>query len=129
MIGAATIDTQTYSLFLLTALVLVLSRGPDTVLILSCTIATGQAVGVMTLLGTQAGNVVHALLAGLGMSSIMLLFPFAFDLLKYAGAASLVYLAVMAWRASAAWELETRLASQRCWLADLRSWRQSRYFK
>ncbi|MBL0935030.1 MAG: LysE family translocator [Rhizobiaceae bacterium] len=107
------IDPQTYYLFLLTALVLVLSPGPDTVLILSRTIATGTGAGMMTLLGTQAGNVVHALLAGLGVSSIVLLFPIAFDILKYLGAAYLVYLATMAWRASATLELDTRLSNKR----------------
>lgn len=107
------IDPQTYYLFLLTALVLVLSPGPDTVLILSRTIATGTRAGMMTLIGTQAGNVVHALLAGLGVSTIVLLFPLAFDILKYAGAAYLVYLAVMAWRAPATLEIDTRLAAKR----------------
>lgn len=105
------IDPQTYYLFLLTALVLVLSPGPDTVLILSRTIASGASAGLMTLFGTQAGNVVHALLAGLGVSSIVLVFPYAFDILKYVGVAYLVYLAVKAWRAPATLELDTRLAN------------------
>ena len=42
------IDPQTYYLFLLTSLVLVLTPGPDTVLILSRTIATGTVAGAMT---------------------------------------------------------------------------------
>lgn len=107
------IDPQTYYLFLLTSLVLVLSPGPDTVLVLSRTIASGTSAGLMTLFGTQAGNVVHALLAGLGVSSIILLFPYAFDILKYAGAAYLIYLAVMTWRSPAALELDMRLANKR----------------
>ncbi len=107
------IDPQTYYLFLLTSLVLVLTPGPDTVLILSRTIAMGTVPGIMTLLGTQAGNVIHAILAGLGVSTLVLLFPLAFDILKYAGAAYLVYLAMMAWRAPATLDLDTRLRSQR----------------
>ncbi|SFD15303.1 LysE family translocator [Tropicimonas isoalkanivorans] len=106
------IDPQTYYLFLLTSLVLVLSPGPDTVLILSRTIATGTVAGMMTLFGTQAGNVIHAILAGLGVSTLVLLFPLAFDVLKYAGAAYLVYLAVMAWRVPASLDLDTRLRSK-----------------
>lgn len=100
------VDPHTFYLFLLTALVLVLSPGPDTVLVLSRTAATGTGAGLMTLLGTQAGNVFHALLAGLGVSSIVLLFPLAFDLLKYLGAGYLLYLAVMAWRAAPTLELD-----------------------
>jgi threonine/homoserine/homoserine lactone efflux protein len=68
---------------------------------------------MLTLFGTQAGNVVHALLAGLGVSGIVLLFPYAFDILKYAGAVYLVYLAVTAWRAPATLGLDTRLAGKR----------------
>ena len=49
----AMIDPQTYYLFLLTSLVLVLSPGPDTVLILSRTIATGTVAGMMTLFGRK----------------------------------------------------------------------------
>ena len=107
------IDASTYLLFVATALVLILSPGPDTVLILSRTIASGAGAGFMTLFGTQAGNVVHALLAGLGVSSLVLVFPYAFDMLKYAGAAYLIYLAVMTWRAPASLELDTRLACGR----------------
>lgn len=107
------IDPHTYYLFLLTALVLVLSPGPDTVLVLSRTLASGARAGLATLFGTQAGNIVHALLAGLGVSSVVLLFPYAFDILKYVGAAYLAYLAVMAWRAPATLELDASLASKR----------------
>lgn len=107
------IDPQTYSLFLLTALVLVLSPGPDTVLILSRTLASGGRAGLMTLFGTQAGNVVHALLAGLGVSSIVLLFPVAFDALKYLGATYLAYLALMAWRTPAKLKFDTKIANKR----------------
>ncbi len=104
-------DAQSYHLFLLTALVLVLSPGPDTVLVLSRTIASGASAGLMTLFGTQAGNVVHALLAGLGVSSVVLLFPYAFDILKYIGVAYLAFLAVKAWRAPATLELDARLTN------------------
>lgn len=106
------IDPQTYHLFLLTSLVLVLTPGPDTILILSRTVATGTVAGMMTLLGTQLGNVIHAILAGLGVSTLVLLFPLAFDILKYAGAAYLVYLAVTAWRAPATLALDTRLRNK-----------------
>jgi threonine/homoserine/homoserine lactone efflux protein len=100
------IDPQTYSLFLVTALVLVLTPGPDTVLVLSRTIASGSTPGLMTLLGTQTGSVVHALLAGLRVSSVIMLLPIAFEILKYLCAAYLLYLAVTAWRAPEELELD-----------------------
>lgn len=104
------IDPQTYSLFVLTALVLVLSPGPDTVLVLSRALGSGTRAGLMTLLGTQLGNVSHALLAGLGISSLVLLIPHAFEILKFAGAAYLIYLAVTTWRASPSLALNPGLA-------------------
>lgn len=107
------INPHTFYLFLATATVLVLTPGPDTVLILSRTIATGARAGLFTLIGTQAGNVIHALLAGLGVSSLVLLFPMAFDVLKYLGAAYLIYLAVSAWRAPAKLTLDEHLADRR----------------
>lgn len=105
------IEPQTFALFLLTAIVLVVSPGPDTVLILSRTLASGRRAGLMTLVGTQVGNVAHALLAGWGVSGVILLFPYAFDALRYLGAAYLAFLAVMAWRAPAALELNARLVA------------------
>ena len=94
------IDPHTYALFVATAAILVLSPGPDMALILSRTLAAGPTAGLMTLLGTQVGNIVHAMLAGIGVSTIVLLFPVLFNLLKVAGVAYLLYLAVAAWRAS-----------------------------
>ena len=107
------LDLHTYGLFLATAVVLVLSPGPDTVLVLSRTLASGRSAGLMTLLGTQLGNVVHALLAGIGVSTVILLFPFAFELLKLAGVAYLVHLAVTAWRAPATLALDPALRGGR----------------
>ena len=102
-------DPHTFGLFLATALVLVLTPGPDTVLILSRTLASGVRPGLATLLGTQAGNLIHAVLAGIGVSTVILLFPVAFTALKLTGVAYLLYLAVAAWRAPATLELDAKL--------------------
>jgi threonine/homoserine/homoserine lactone efflux protein len=104
--------THAYYLFLATAIVLVLSPGPDTVLILSRTLASGTFSGLMTLVGTQVGNVIQAVLAGVGVSTIVLLFPIAFTALKLAGAAYLLYLAVQAWRAPATLDVDASLSNR-----------------
>ena len=106
------LDLHTFTLFFGTAVVLVLSPGPDIVLILSRTVASGTLAGIMTLLGTQAGNVIHAVLAGVGVSTIVLVFPSAFAILKAAGVVYLLYLAIQAWRASAKLELDADLSAQ-----------------
>ena len=99
-------DSHPCWLFVATAAVPVLTPGPDTVLILSRTLASGAWSGLTTLLGTQAGNVIHAVLAGIGVSTVILLFPAAFTALKLAGVAYLLYLAVAAWRAPATLKLD-----------------------
>ncbi len=71
------LDLHAYRLFLAAALVLVLTPGPDTVPILSRTLASGARPGLATPLGTQLGNVVRAMLAGIGVSTVILLFPAA----------------------------------------------------
>jgi threonine/homoserine/homoserine lactone efflux protein len=81
-------------------------------LILSRTLSTGRSAGIITLLGTQTGIMMHALLAGLGVSSLILLLPQAFDILKYIGAAYLVYLAVVTWRASVTIDLDGKLENR-----------------
>jgi len=103
------IDPHTYALFVMTAVVLVVSPGPDTALILSRTLASGVRAGLFTLVGTQVGNIVHAVLAGVGVSTIVLIFPIAFTALKWVGVLYLVYLAVMAWRAPATLLLDPSL--------------------
>jgi threonine/homoserine/homoserine lactone efflux protein len=106
------LDPATFYLFLATAVVLVVSPGPDTVLILSRTLASGAGAGLMTLLGTQVGNVIHALLAGIGVSTIVLLFPFAFTAMKVVGVCYLIYLAVQAWRAPAILDMRPGMQSR-----------------
>jgi threonine/homoserine/homoserine lactone efflux protein len=103
------LDPHSYALFLATAVVLVLSPGPDTVLVLSRTIASGTKAGLMTLVGTQVGNVIHAVLAGVGVSTVILLFPVAFTALRIVGVLYLVYLAVVAWRAPTTLDLDPAL--------------------
>ncbi|TGD94935.1 LysE family translocator [Methylobacterium nonmethylotrophicum] len=105
-------DLHSYALFLATAVVLVLSPGPDTVLILSRTIASGTRAGLMTLVGTQVGNIIHAVLAGVGVSTVILFFPIAFTALKIVGVFYLLYLAFMAWRAPATLDLDPALRDQ-----------------
>lgn len=104
-------EAHAYFVFLATAAVLVVSPGPDTLLILSRTLASGTTSGLMTLVGSQVGNVLQAVLAGVGISTVVLLFPAAFVALKFTGALYLVYLAVQAWRAPGTLEPQQRLSN------------------
>jgi threonine/homoserine/homoserine lactone efflux protein len=106
------ISFDVYQIFILTAFIVIITPGPDTILVLSRTLATGGASGLMTLLGTQTGNVIHALLAGLGVSTLVLMFPWAFTALKYIGACYLIYLAIVLWRSPPKLELDQSMGSK-----------------
>ena len=83
-------------IFAAAALVMVLTPGPNMIYLVSRSICQGRAAGVISLLGVIAGFVVHMLGAGLGLTALFLALPLGFEILKWAGAA---YLGWLAWEA------------------------------
>ena len=81
-------------LFALAVMLLALTPGPVWVYLLSRTLTQGRRAGYFSLLGVAAGVVVHVMLAALGISVVLLAVPFAFDAIKLAGAAYLLWLAI-----------------------------------
>lgn len=94
-------DTATLLAYLAAAVVLVLVPGPGTAWIVAQSVAGGTARGLRAGLGLETATLIHALAAGLGLSALLATSALAFDVLKYAGAAYLVWLGIRAWRASA----------------------------
>src|SRR5688572_9198418 len=94
-------DLPTLLAYLAAAVVLVLVPGPGTAWIVAQSVAGGTARGLRAGLGLETATLIHALAAGLGLSALLATSALAFDLLKYAGAAYLVWLGIRAWRASA----------------------------
>lgn len=90
-------DTPTLLAYLLAASVLVLIPGPGTVWILTQAAAGGTARGIRAALGLETATLIHALAAGLGLSAVLATSALAFEVLKYAGAAYLVWLGIKAW--------------------------------
>ncbi|MEP5154311.1 LysE family translocator [Planktotalea sp.] len=90
------IDLQTALLFGLASLALTATPGPDMLLIAARSAAQGRLAGFFTYLGVAAGSFFHALLLALGLSQLFLAVPYAYDLVRYLGAA---YLAFLAWQA------------------------------
>lgn len=82
------------ALFALAVMLLALTPGPVWVYLLSRTLTQGRRAGYFSLLGVAAGVVVHVLLAALGITVVLLAIPFAFDAIKLAGAAYLLWLAI-----------------------------------
>ena len=81
-------------LFAFAVMLLALTPGPVWVYLLSRTLTQGRRAGYFSLLGVAAGVVVHVLLAALGITVVLLAIPFAFDAIKLAGAAYLLWLAI-----------------------------------
>lgn len=82
------------ALFALASLVLAATPGPVWLYLLSRTLAQGRRAGYFSMFGVAAGLSVHAALAALGLTVVLLAVPLAFDAIKLAGAAYLLWLAV-----------------------------------
>ena len=85
-----------YWLFVLSAMLLIVAPGQDTLYILGRSIGQGQRIGIASALGVSAGTVVHTFAAALGLSAIVATSATAFLAIKLIGAAYLVYLGVRA---------------------------------
>jgi threonine/homoserine/homoserine lactone efflux protein len=81
------------ALFALATAVMVFTPGPNMVYCVSRTLCQGRSAGLISLLGVQAGLVTHICAAGLGLTALLLAVPMAFDVIKFAGAAYLLWLA------------------------------------
>ena len=79
--------------FALAALVLVLTPGPNMIYCVSRALCQGRAAGLLSLAGVLLGFVVHLMAASLGLTALLLAVPFAFDAIRLAGAAYLLWLA------------------------------------
>ena len=82
--------------FALLALGMVLTPGPNMVYVVSRSVCQGRRAGLISLGGVGLAFLVYMLAAALGITSLLLAVPFAYDTLRFAGAA---YLAWMAWQA------------------------------
>lgn len=87
------IELQTLLLFALASFALCATPGPDMLLIAARSAAQGRMAGLTTYLGVSAGSFLHALMLALGLSQLFLAVPYAYDLIRYVGAAYLTYLA------------------------------------
>ncbi|SIS67034.1 LysE family translocator [Phaeovulum vinaykumarii] len=84
------------------AVLLNLAPGPDLAFILGKTAQGGRRLGVAAMLGVWSGALVHVGLAALGLSAVLASSATAFALVKWLGAAYLVWLGIQAFRAGGA---------------------------
>jgi threonine/homoserine/homoserine lactone efflux protein len=91
-----------WSTFLIAAVLLNLSPGPDMAFILAQTARNGQRSGFAAMFGVWTGVFLHVLLAALGLSAILATSATAFTVVKWSGAAYLIWLGIQAWRSDGA---------------------------
>ncbi len=80
--------------FLVAALILLLTPGPAVLYIVARSVDQGRLAGLVSVLSIEVGNFVHVLAATLGLSVILVSSALAFSVVKYLGAAYLIYLGV-----------------------------------
>lgn len=82
--------------FALVSLLMVCTPGPNMVYLVSRSICQGPRAGMLSLVGVAAAFIVYMVASALGLTALLLAVPFAYDVLRLAGAA---YLLWMAWQA------------------------------
>jgi threonine/homoserine/homoserine lactone efflux protein len=88
------IPVQTLPLFIPAALALILTPGPAVLYIITRSVNQGRKAGLVSVIGLELGNFCHVIAAAFGLSALLLSSSLAFDLVKYLGAAYLIYLGI-----------------------------------
>jgi threonine/homoserine/homoserine lactone efflux protein len=88
------LEAHRFILFLGAAILLAIAPGPGMLYVLARTLAGGRREGVLSSFGTFLGGLVHVMAAATGLSLVLATSALAFSVVKYAGAAYLIYLGV-----------------------------------
>ncbi len=85
-------DAATFALFVAAALALLLVPGPAIFYIVARSVEGGRVTGLVSVLGVELGTLVHVAFAAAGLSAVLASSATAFSVVKWLGAAYLVYL-------------------------------------
>jgi threonine/homoserine/homoserine lactone efflux protein len=89
-------DASTLIVFCGVSLAVLVFPGPAVIYIVTRGMSQGRSAGLVSMLGVEAGNLVHVVAAAAGLSAILASSAQAFTVVKYLGAAYLVYLGIRA---------------------------------
>jgi threonine/homoserine/homoserine lactone efflux protein len=87
-------DPSTLVLVAFACLLLAVVPGPAVIYIVTRSMSQGRSAGLMSVVGIHVGTLVHVMAATLGLSAVLVRSGVAFSVVKYAGAAYLVYLGI-----------------------------------
>jgi threonine/homoserine/homoserine lactone efflux protein len=80
-------------LYAAACVLLVLTPGPNLMYLISRTLCQGRAAGIVSLAGTTSGFLFYAVTAAFGLTAVFVAIPVLFDIVRWAGAAYLLWLA------------------------------------
>jgi threonine/homoserine/homoserine lactone efflux protein len=86
-------------LFLVASIAVTVAPGPDNLQVLARGMAQGRRAGVVAALGFSVGCLFHTMVAAVGLAAVLRSSPLAFQVIKYAGAAYLIWIGIQALRA------------------------------
>ena len=87
------IPFDSLALFAVACVLLVLTPGPNLMYLISRTLCQGRTAGIVSLAGTTSGMLFYALAAAFGLTAVFVAVPVLFDIVRWAGAAYLLWLA------------------------------------
>ena len=94
-------SSTSFMAFVLASFALAVTPGPGVLYIVTRTLAQGRIAGIGSVFGVACGNFLNAVGASVGLAALFSVSSLAFTLVKFAGAAYLVYLGIRALRAPA----------------------------
>jgi threonine/homoserine/homoserine lactone efflux protein len=89
---------EAFAAFAVASLALLIVPGPSVLYIVTRSMDQGRAAGLVSVLGIHTGSIVHVAAAALGVSAILASSALSFGVVKYAGAAYLIWLGIRAIR-------------------------------
>ena len=89
-------DLDTLTLFAAASALLIVMPGPAVIYIVARSVEHGRDAGLMSVLGVEVASLTHGLAATIGLSALLASSATAFGIVKYAGAAYLIYLGLRA---------------------------------
>ncbi len=91
-------DTTQIIMFFSASVILAVTPGPDILYVLTRGITQGRKAALFAALGFNIGVIAHTLFAVVGLSAILRTSALAYQCVKYAGAAYLIYIGIQTWR-------------------------------
>jgi threonine/homoserine/homoserine lactone efflux protein len=87
-------DPTLWGLFVVASVALLLTPGPAVLYIVARSVKQGRAAGLVSVLGIHLGTAVHIAAAAVGLSALIVSSAFAFAIVKYLGAAYLIWIGI-----------------------------------